>query len=236
MSADDLDAPDLDSVAHTLLCESDMVGLLRPSMVGMARRLGMQFEFDVPIGAHTFLEACAVIHLTPCTNKEMLVEQTRHELGHTGLEEHGVPRRRQEQFADGVGLCLEMPQYAVRALARRHGFSPQMFIQFYRNAAPPSQLIQRAAYLCGTPAILYSNVLGRVAITETQEGFVELELGAKEERKLIQRVRETGQWELGPFGVIAYPWRLGLHKGIAITFDLRRSLSRVVYGYEGAAE
>jgi hypothetical protein len=50
-------------------------------------------------------------------------------------------------------------------------------------------------------------------------------------RRLIQRVRESGQWELGPFGVIAYPWRLGLHKGVAITIDLRRSLSRVIFGY-----
>lgn len=231
MSVDDLDPPDADTVAHALLSEGDMMGLLRPSMVGLARRLGLQFEYDVPAGAHSFLEDCRIIHLTPCTNKESLVEQVRHELGHAGLDEFGFPRRRQELFADNVGMCLEMPCYGVRKLARRHGFSPQMFIQFYRNVAPPSAIIRRAAYLSGTPVILHSNVAGRLAFTETQEGCYELDLPAKEERQLLRRVRESGQWEFGEFGVVAYPWRLGLHKGVAIAFDTRRSLSRVVFGY-----
>lgn len=228
---DDLEPPDADTVAHALLSEGDMMGLLRPSMVGLARRLGLQFEYDVPAGAHSFLEDCRIIHLTPCANKESLVEQVRHELGHAGLDEFGLPRRRQEFFADAVGMSLEMPCHGVHKLARRHGFSPQMFVQFYRNVAPPSHIIQRASYLCGTPVIIHSNVVGRQVMLETREGPAELELGAREERRLIQRVRESGQWELGPFGVIAYPWRLGLHWGVAITIDLRRSLSRVVFGH-----
>ena len=232
----DLDPPDSDSIAHHLLVESGMVGLLRPSMVGVARRLGLGFAFDVPANAHSYLEGSHTIHLTPSTTKGEVVEQVRHELGHAGLDEFGVPRRRQELFADDVGTSLEMPCYGPRTLARRHGFFPQMFIQFYRDVAPPSLIIQRAAYLCGTPVILYSNVVGRVVMTQTQDGSVELELGTKEERKLCQRVEASGEWELGPFGVIAFPWRLKRHHGIAITFDLRRSLSRVVYGYEWAAE
>ncbi len=234
MSADELDPPDADTVAHALLSEGDMIGLLRPSMVGLARRLGLQFEFDVPANAHSYLENCRVIHLTPCTNKESLVEQVRHELGHLGLDEFGFPRRRQEFFADTVGINLEMPSYGVHKLVRRHGFSPQMFIQFYRNVAPPSAIIKRAAYLSGTPVILHSNAAGRLAFSETQEGRYELDLPPKEERKLIRRVRDSGQWEIGEFGVVAYPWRLGLQKGVAITFDLRRSFSRVVYGYRAA--
>lgn len=225
---------DVDALAFSMLRETDLVGLRRPRMTHVAVRLGLGFSIDVPLGCESWFEPWRLIHLTPYYDEAHLQAQTGHELGHAGLTSIGLPKAQQEQFADSVKLALQMPQHAVRKLAQRHGFSPQMFIQFYRNTAPPSELIQRAAWLCGTPVILYSNVLGRVAITETQEGPCELELGAREERKLIQRVKDSGQWELGPFGVIAYPWKLGSHKGVAITFDLRRSLSRVVYGWEAA--
>jgi hypothetical protein len=231
---EDVDAPDVDGLAFSLLREADMVGLLRPSMAQLARRLGMSFAFDVPLGAHTFLENSNVIHLTPTGDKAELQQQTGHELGHAGLDDVGVPKFRQELYAERIRVALQMPVYGVHTLTRNHGFSPQMFAQFYRNVCPPVEAIHRAAYLSGTPIILHSNVMGRVAITETREGQVDIELSAKEERKLLARVRETGRWEPWGFGLIAYPWRLGLHRGVAITVDMRRSLSRVVYGYEAA--
>lgn len=225
---------DADSLAFSMLRETDMVGLRRPRMTHVAVRLGLEFSLDVPLGCESWFEPWKRIHITPYYNEAHLQAQAGHELGHAGLTSIGMPKSQQELYADNVKLALQMPQYAVRKLAQRHGFSPQMFIQFYRDAAPPSEVIQRAAWLCGTPVILHSNVLGRVAITETQEGCAELELSAKDERKILQRVRETGRWELSGLGVIAYPWRLGRHKGIAITFDMRHSLSRYVSGWEAA--
>lgn len=53
-------------------------------------------------------------------------------------------------------------------------------------------------------------------------------------KELLRKVRETGRWEPWEFGLIGYPWRLGRVFGVAITVDMRRSLSRAVYGYEAA--
>ncbi len=231
---EDVDAPDVDGLAFSLLREADMVGLLRPSMAQLARRLGMSFAFDVPLGAHTFLENSNVIHLTPTGDKAELQQQTGHELGHAGLDDVGVPKSRQELYAERIRVALQMPVCGVHTLTKNHGFSPQMFAQFYRNACPPTEAIHRAAYLSGTPIILHSNVTGRSVVNETLEGQVEIELSAKSERALLRKVRETGRWEQWEFGLIGYPWRLGRVSGVAITVDMRRSLSRVLYGYEAA--
>lgn len=231
---EDLDTPDGDSVAFDLLREADMVGLLRPRMTQLASRLGYSFALDVPIGAHSYLDG-KTIHISPTSNLDALQAQAGHELGHAGCNLVGVPKRRQEVPAEQIRLGLQVPRWGIYKLARRHGLIPQMFAQFYRHAgSSPAQVIARAAYHSGTPIILHSSVWGRQEINQTCEGEVEFELGAREERKLLAKVRESGQWELGPFGVIAHPWKIGTWKGIAITFDMRRSLSRVVYGYEAA--
>jgi hypothetical protein len=226
-----IDCVDADAAAWCLLREADMTRLKRPSMIQLAHRLGKCFAFDVPLNAHTYLEKDKIIHLTKTSDLAELQCQSGHELGHSACIAHGIPQRRQEPHAERIRVSLQMPEFGVRSLARAHGFIPQMFIQFYRNACPPTDAIHRAAYLSGTPIIMHSNVRGRVVITETREGPCEIELSSREERKLLQRVKESGRWELGPFGVIAYPWKLGMLKGVAITFDLRRSLSRVVFGY-----
>lgn len=226
---------DPEGLAYSLLREAEMQNLKRPGMIALARRLGFGVDFDVPSGAHTFLRG-STVHVTPTPDRDELHQQFGHEMGHAGCNEVGVPKPRQEPLAERIRIALQMPEFGVRSLARTHGFSPQMFIQFYRHALPPTGAIHRAAYIAGTPVILYSPVTGRTVVTETREGQMELELSPKEEKKLIRRVEENKRWELGPFGTIAFPWVLGRHRGVAITIDIRRSLSRVVYGYEGAAE
>lgn len=225
---------DPDCLAYSLLREADMLGLKRPSMVQLAQRLGFNFEFDVPLGTHSFLRG-STIHITPTLDREDLQNQVGHELGHVACNEVGVPRQRQEPLAERARISLQMPEFGVCSLTRNHGFSPQMFIQFYKHVLPPTDAIRRAAYLTNTPTIMYSPVTGRTVFTETRRGKIRMPLTPKQEKEMKERVDQTGRWTIGPFGTLAFPWKLGLHKGIAITVDVQRSLAEVLYGYEWVA-
>ena len=226
---------DPDTTAFSYLRAADMVGQLRPSMIAAASRLGFRFRFDVPRGARSFLSS-GLIHLTPTLDRADLQEQTGHELGHAICDDLGVPKQRQEPLAERFRISMQMPDWGILTLRRHHGWSPQMNVQMYKHVCPPTDLLKRAAYIAGVPMILRSNVTGRTVVDETAQGRIFIELSPKEEARLVDIVRTTRSWYTDMFGVRAYPWKLGMHHGIAITINPRSSLSRIIYGYDGIVE
>jgi hypothetical protein len=220
-----MDVVEMEGVGWGILCDADMVGISRPRPTQAAARLDLEVVFDIPPGAHGRYQPINRLHIAPAYDEDDLQDRVAHEVTHVGMSDRGVPTEEQEAFVDDAKLTWRMPRYTVLRLVRRHGFIPQMLVQFFRKVARPTDVLRRCAAICPVAVILQSNVTGRHLFADGVEGPVKIGLEEKDVTALIRKVRKMGKPEVWGFGVIAWPYNIQGNRGVAIVVDLEKTLT-----------
>lgn len=125
-----------------------------------------------------------------------------HELGHLigTLQDDG--HGDDEEFADWTALALLMPRAPTLAAVRRFGLrNPRALIAAFLDV-PLARVILRAAWVCGRPVAVHR---GGERLVWAPEGMPVPERENFWERRLVRRVRASGDWQASVFGMEAFP-------------------------------